>query len=62
MAKMSKVKDVTIGIAVSPKKKKEIEDFCDERDWFVSAFGRIALDEAMASAIAREKGKEKEEG
>ena len=48
-------KNVTIPFKVSATKKREIKEFCEDREWNVGAFCRVAVEESMASVVAREK-------
>ena len=47
-------KNRTIPFKVSDRKRKEILHFCKERNWNVGAFCRVAVEESMASVVARE--------
>lgn len=54
---MNEPKNETVPFKVSKSKKKEILQFCKKRDFNLGAFVRVAVEESMASIVARENEK-----
>ncbi len=47
-------KTTSVTFKVTPKMKREIEDFCKERNWKLSAFIRVAIVESMEKVAGNE--------
>lgn len=54
---MNEPKNETIPFKVSKTKKNEILQFCKDRNFKLGAFVRVAVEESMASIVARENEK-----
>ncbi len=56
----TKLRGIQVGTRIPKEVKEELEEICEENDFFVAEFIRVAILESIASFKARRDGKTEE--